>query len=88
MESGIEVREVAGNWSLADLDALIGGEQTEHKQGGVTMRELLESTGKCSEVITTRLHRLKAAGKLSVGREYREGIDGLMHVTTVYYIGG
>ncbi len=83
------VIKIKTDWTLADLDALIGGEQAggQHERRGFTMRELQASTGKSQETITKRLLALKAAGKLSTGKEYREGIDGQMHVTTVYYIG-
>lgn len=74
--------------TLADLDALIGGNsENQHERRGFTMRELQASTGKSQETVTKRLLALKAIGKLSTGREYREGIDGQMHLATVYYIG-
>lgn len=82
------VVEVKTDWTLADLDALIDSKQSDTTgRSGFTMRELQASTGKSQETITKRLLALKASGKLSTGKEYREGIDGQMHVATVYYIG-
>lgn len=87
MESGIESIEIKTDWTLADLDELIQGRQIDGQPRGVTMRELIASSGSSRETLTDRLLKLKAVGKLKTGKEYREGVDGVMHLATVYYIG-
>ncbi len=89
LQSGIETIETKSSWTLADLDAAVRGDEVESKDsGGVTLRELLASTGAHDCTIKARLYALKAAGKLTVRMERREGIDGLMHVVPVYMIHG
>lgn len=89
MNQGIEAVEVNAGLTLADLDALLAGDEPRQTDGpkGYSMNELMDSTGSCQQVIQMRLRKLKAAGKLHVGTERREGIDGRMHPVPVYFIG-
>ena len=86
MESGIEAVETRTTWTLADLDASVRGDTTGGASGGVTMRELCQQTGSSPCTVTDRLYKLKATGKLHTAKERREGLDGKLHLTTVYYI--
>lgn len=89
MNHGVEAVEVSAGLTLADLDALISGNEQPENSGprGYSMNELMDSTGSCQQVIQARLRKLKAVGKLRVGIERREGIDGRMHPVPVYFIG-
>lgn len=89
MNQGIDEIVVSAGLTLADIDALLAGEEPQQADGpkGYSMNELMDSTGSCQQVIQSRLRKLKAAGKLRVGTERREGIDGRMHPVPVYFIG-
>ena len=86
MENGIQHIPTKTSWTLSDLDAAIRGDLGSQPNGGMTLRELCESTGYCCDAISARLRKLKGLGKLTIGHELREGLDGQPHRVPVYYI--
>lgn len=52
----------------------------------MTLNEIMEASGKGRDAVGSRLRALKLKGLLTTGEELREGIDGRMHRTVVYFI--
>ncbi len=82
------IKETVVRLTLEDLDRLVLSSEPpkSDKEQGYSLHDLMEMTGCGPSTIRVRLRRLKEQGKLSIGREKREGIDGFGHWVVIYYI--
>jgi len=84
----MSIKETMVRLTLEDLDKLTQNSEPPQGDGqvGYSMHDLMVTTGCSQATIRTRLRKLKEQGRLSIGREKRDGIDGFGHWVTIYYI--